>query len=210
MPQPVRRSFEELERILGTDWVKDETEAPMGAFVNYNRHWPCGCRWAQGNGVMVRCLMEWLWPCPEHADLGFHATFDDERWRPQSELSDRTARRKGVVVTPEMLPDLVPGQVLRVREWACAEAHGQTTVRDRLIGAWLYIVRPPDPRIGEGVVIEQRSFGPMSSVGILGPESLANNEVRLVSRGEERWPDEPVWVRRKLEYIPPREVTSPA
>jgi len=201
----VRRSFEELEAILGSDWIKDETKAPMGAFVNFNRHWPCGCCWTEGNGVMVRNRMEWLWPCEAHAELGFHASCDDERWQPQAELSDRTRRRKGVVVTPEMLADLVPGQVLRIRSRACAEQHGQDTMFDRLIGAWLYFVRM---RRGEGVEIEQRSFGPISMIYTIFPEFLSENEVRLVSRGDERWPDEPVWVLKNLESVAPSRNAS--
>ena len=207
MPKPKRRTFDELEAILGKDWTKEPSEAPMGAFVNFFRSWPCGCRWAEGNGVMVKCRDEWLWPCEAHADLGFHAEFEDEVWQSQDGFRDRANRRKGVLVTPELLPTLIPGQVLRIRSKACAEANGQATVADRLVGAWLWFVRESDPKF-EGVRIEQDSFGPVSCVGPLTPETLAANEVRLVSRNDECWPTRPVWVLKKLESQAPRKAST--
>jgi len=209
MPEPTRRTFDELEAILGTDWTKEPSEAPMGVCVHFRRTWPCGCQWAEADMVMTKCRLEWLWPCDAHADLGFHAEFKDEVWRPRSTMRDLTNRRKGKLVTSDMLPTLIPGQVLRMRSNACAEHNGQSTVADRLAGAWLWFVREPDPKFEGELRIEQDALGPVSSVGTLSEAVLSENEVRLVSRGEERWPTGPVWVLKKLESQAPRK-TSPA
>lgn len=207
MPEPTRRTFEELEAVLGTGWTKEPSEAPMGVCVHFRRTWPCGCQWAESDMILAKCRLEWLFPCEAHAELGFAAEFKDEVWIPRGEFRDLTNRRKGVLVTPELLPTLIPGQVLRIRSNACAEANGQATVADRLAGAWLWFVREPDPEF-EGVRIEQDAFGPISSVGTLSEATLAANEVRLVSRNDERWPTGPVWVLKELRPQAPVK-TSP-
>jgi hypothetical protein len=154
---------------------------------------------------MIRCRDEWLFPCEAHADLGFHASFEDGRYEHQNLMFRRMDRRKGVLVTTDLLPTLVPGQVLRIRSNACAEENGQATVGDRLIGAWHWIV---GERNADGDVSISQTTVRMSSVYTLSTEVLAANEVRLVSRGEERWPTGPVWVLKYLESQVPRR-TSP-
>jgi len=48
----------------------------------------------------------------------------------------------------------------------------------------------------------------VSCVGPLTPETLAANEVRLVSRNDECWPTRPVWVLKKLESQAPRKAST--
>ena len=200
MRKPKYRTFEELEAILGKDWNKLESEV-VGPFANFNREWPCGCRWAEASGSVPmgsRTRMEWLFPCAEHAAFGFHAQFDDEVWRERSAYRDKTGNRKGKLVTAEMLPTLTPGQVLRIRPNNCT-FHGNATRADRLAGAWVYFV--VEPKFGPGPQIESDSAGPVSTIGQITPAMLEQNEVLLVSRGEETWPKGPVWVQKKLEPV---------
>ena len=192
---PEYRTFEQLQERLGADWTKGESEAPSGVCVILTRTWPCGCRWTQSLGVTVKSRLEWLFPCRGHADLGFHAEFRDEVWREQAALREATNRRKGKMVTPEMLNTLAAGDILRVRSLACAEEYpGNLT-----LGSWLWFVRPADATSGGRMLMESCPCGPISSAGPLVPDILATNEVRLVTRGEECWPTGPTWELRSLE-----------
>ena len=186
------RTFDELELELGKDWTKDETEAPSGVCVIFTRTWPCGCMWSQSLGLMTKSKDEWLFPCAAHAAAGFHVDFRDETWRASGAMYAKTRHHKGKVVTPEMLPKLTVGQIIRARSRKCTELHPD----DPMVGATNYVVDSVDP-----VVLRTVTGGMVETIGRLSEESLADNDVRLVSRGDETWPTGPTWVLKDLESV---------
>jgi hypothetical protein len=201
---PKYRTFEQLERTLGEGWTKGETEAPVGACVILGRTWACGCHWSQSLSVMgPKSRLEFLFPCPSHASVGFRAEFRDETWRQTSAMYDLQRTRRGRVVTPDMLPHLTGGQLLRVRSSECAEANPD----DPLIGTCLFEVLE-GVSDGDSVHVRSTSGGMIETSGQLASDVLDRFEVRLVSRGDERWPQGPTWVLKKLESQAPHEADS--
>ncbi len=175
-------TFEELETLLGKNWVKSESWA-SGTSAIFMRTWPCGCCWTRSDMTMHGKYSDVLAPCAEHRELGFSAEFVDISNQAAWAITWKAQRRKGKLVND--WESLLPGQIIRVST--------QDNSRNEL---WVIHDKVNDSN--KTIELTPTWTGRFRSIKTVKIDELDNFKCHLITKDGESYPFEPIWKMDKL------------